>query len=229
MDNIEKLNEEKVQEETKKSSDTIEIIDVLLAAAKFLDDPENPEYVKAFEDIKQKTVIRSFLPLRRKSAVVNMILKDVQNMELDLYNFSEYMEIAITFDGLLAYTNINNNINTLLKDYDFYDILIASGYCDMILECCEKDYKRLVDMIDRLISYYNIGELMNALDNLSLEKLEDVEKAINKLKLDVKPEVISDLAKIISSQNETAKEIDDTIHKAAVEMANKIMKAEDNV
>ena len=56
--------------------ENIELIDVVTAAADFLDEPENEEKFKKFEEIKQKTVVKAFLPLRVKSTIGDKYWKD---------------------------------------------------------------------------------------------------------------------------------------------------------
>lgn len=219
MDNIEKLKEEaqNIENDDVKESN-IAIVDILYAAAEFLDDPQNEDKVKAFDDIKQKTIVRSYMPLRRKSAIVNKILKDISEANADIYDFGSAFEIAMTFDGLLAYTNTDQNINTLFKDYDLYDVLWASGYCDMILEYCAKDYQSLRDMVDRLVSYQNIGELMDALNNIDYDSIADLNQTIDRFNLNVKPEVIHDLATIVANQDEAVKSLNEVINDAAMKV-----------
>lgn len=231
MDNIEKLKEIdasiKDERQDDKNENEIELIDVLLAAAEFLDDPQNKEKEDAFNDIKQRTIVRSFLPLRRKSAVLKLILKDIQSADTAVYDFATVVELALTFDGLLAYTNINKNINTILKDYEFYDILIASGYCDMILEYCKRDYDRIKDMTDRLVSYQNIGDLLLALSDLNHESIDNLTKAIERLKLEIDPKMVHDVAEIVAGQDKSVHEINDIMQDTAVAMASKIISEEE--
>lgn len=219
MDNIEKLKEEIQNTESDDVKESnIAIVDVLYAAAAFLDDSQNEDKVKAFDDIKQKTIVRSYMPLRRKAAIVNKILKDISEANADIYDFGSAFEIAMTFDGLLAYTNTDQNINTLFKDYDLYDVLWASGYCDMILEYCAKDYQGLRDMVDRLVSYQNIGELMDALNNIDYDSIADLNQTIDRFNLNVKPEVIHDLATIVANQDEAVQSLNEVINEAAMQI-----------
>lgn len=221
MDNIEKLKEIKDKTEQKNNGDesSVKLIDVLICAAEFLADPQNEEKEAAFEDIKKKTVVSMFLPLKKKSLIVDKIIKDIQEADSDIYDFGSAVEIAFTFDGLLAYTNIDQNISIILKDYECYDVLWASGYCDMLLEYCQKDYDRLIAIFDRLIEYHNVGELMDAFDSVNYKTIEELNKNINGLKLDINPDTIHDLATIVASQDETVKEISDIINASALSIS----------
>ena len=225
MENIEKLKEiENNGGKTGAGDDTLEIADVLLIAAEYLNDPTNKEKSDAFEELKKKTAVATFLPLRKKSMVVNKILIDMQNMDHEIYDFGSMVEIALTFDGLFAYTNINQNISSVVKDFDFYDILWASGYCDYILDYCGQDYQRISAMIDRLIAYQNIGELFEALDNVKYDKIEDLTKTINRFRLNIDPQMIHDMATIVSGQDQMVKDIGEIIDTAAVSAAKIIDK-----
>ena len=206
--------------------ENIELIDVVTAAADFLDEPENEEKFKKFEEIKQKTVVKAFLPLRVKSTIVDVVLKDVQKAAPDIYNFASAVEIALTFDALLAYTNINWNINQSLKDFDFYDVLWASGYCDLILKYCGKDYQSIVSMVDRLISYQNISDLFDSLNNINYESIENLNKSIENFKVGVDPQVVRDVAKIVESQDAAVKELNEAIDSAAMDAVKAIEKRE---
>lgn len=220
MENVEKLKEiENNGGKAEARDDTLEIIDVLLIAAEYLDDPTNKEKSDAFEELKKKTEVATFLPLRKKSMVVNKTLKDMQDMDHEIYDFGSMVEIALTFDGLLAYTNINQNISSIVKDFDFYDILWASGYCDYILDYCGQDYQRISAMIDRLVAYQNIDELLEALDNVKYDKIEDLTKTINKFRLNIDPQMIHDMATIVSSQDSATRELGEVIDNAAMAAA----------
>ena len=68
----------------------LNLIDILLAAADFLDSPEDAEKIQAFNDIKAKTVVRTFIPMRYKSIVLQNAIAHLMMENGDLYDFVKY-------------------------------------------------------------------------------------------------------------------------------------------
>lgn len=177
----------------------IDILKLLEAIRDFFTDPQNEEKQRAFEELRQKITVKSTLPLLQKGIVIKRALLDIateqENDEDGLVtsiNFEKFM----TFDVLLAYSNIGPEIENVFKDAVFYDMLWESGVCDDILKYCERDYNKTVDLIYRELSWENTKELVAALKNLSTESIEGLTKEFKEFKANLDPDLLNSMLEI---------------------------------
>ena len=114
-----------------------EIHEVLAAAAEWAQNPENTDAAEALENIKNSLVIKDYMPLKQKELCLNKMLIDIYVEKDSADAFSVGTEIAMLFDCLLGYVvNLNQDIDTLFKDTEFYDLLYISGIVNYILGFC---------------------------------------------------------------------------------------------
>jgi hypothetical protein len=78
---------------------------------------------------------------------------------------------------LLKYTNINVDEYEHLCTYDNYDICFAL-MGDWLLTFVEKDYNRIIKMIDDIINLNSIQETLYSLENIDIDKLQKYNKDI---------------------------------------------------
>ena len=198
-----------------------QIYEILAAAAEWLNDPENEEKAKAFEEIKTALVIRDYMPLGQKELVMRKALIDMRSDEQVLpYTASVLYEIALLFDCLLAYVvNLDANIDSIYKDASFYDILKLSGIIDYILSFCEKDYDSLRQMADRMISFDNLKELTKNIELASPEQVQRLTDEFKRFTTDTNPEMLKHLGEIMAANDplltNIKKNIEDEAFKAS--------------
>ena len=149
-------------------------------------------------DLESKLVIKNYLPMEDKAVYITKAFLDAdKDISVPSVFVSIGFDIAMLFDCLLAYTNINvDNIADEDKIYENYDIIYESGLGDYILSYCKADYKRICKMLDRALSMEHISSLLTSLDAIDSDALEDVTKAINDLKKNGDKDMIHDMAQI---------------------------------
>lgn len=150
--------------------------DVLNVCIDYLKNFGNEESTEKFEEIRKKLVIRDYLSINQKEIVLKKILMDLTVQKDEPQIFAISSEICLFFDALLAYTNINPEIDGTFKISEVYDIFSYVGLADYIYEFCKKDYERIVNMLDRAISWSNVEMLMQSVEDLDGEKLENLNK-----------------------------------------------------
>ena len=61
--------------------DSVDILDLLETASSWLVSPENKEAEKKFDEIKNQIVVKSFLPLTMKNALVKKAIFDLRTSD----------------------------------------------------------------------------------------------------------------------------------------------------
>ena len=222
-------NEEKI-EQTEQSVEQTEqkeftIGEVLATCANMLSEPENEEYAKAYDDMLKNFVIRSYMPLEQKELLLRKAIIDVRTIDDESYHFTTGLEIAKLFDILLAYVvNIDPNIESLWKDYEFYDILWVAGVPDYILSFVAPDYARCEQMMDATLSFDNIKQLMKEIQQTSPEEIEKLTSAFERFTLDTKPEVFKAMGDMMANEDPLVHEIKEAVLDGAYNAATKAEK-----
>lgn len=199
--------------------ETIKIADVLKICSDFIKAPTR-ENQNALNELQQKLVIKSYLPLAEKTIALFKIMNDSDQPVGTLSSvFTIGVEVACLFDGLLAYTNIDNNIDLIDKTYENYDCLQQSGMADYILQYCERDYGVLVKLMDRTINYHNLIDLMNTLKDLNLDKAEEFTKQVKEMQFNMDSAVIKDMADILRYNNPNLYKLEGLIEDEALDKA----------
>lgn len=172
--------------------------EVLKVCADFISAPEDKEKVAAYNDMCQNLVIKSYMPMQEKViAIVRIVLDSDKDYEMPATFFMAGVEIASLFDGLISYTNLEQNLTIDDKNYENYDLLYQSGFADYILQFCQKDYDRLVHMIERTMSFENLNELTNGMREMNVGALEGLTNELRNCKKDLDPEVLRNMADIL--------------------------------
>ena len=179
-----------------------EIHEVLAAAAEWAQDPENADAAEVLENIKNSLVIKDYMPLKQKELCLNKMLMDIYVEKDSADSFSIGTEIAMLFDCLLGYiVNLNQDIDTLFKDAEFYDLLYISGIADYILGFCQTDYNRLEKMAEKMISYDNLKDLVETIDMASPDAVKELTEEFKKFRTDTKPDMLKHLGDIMAGND----------------------------
>lgn len=217
MEEEKKIEVEKEAEQTNEQREKkYEIYEVLAAAAMWADDPTNEEKIEALEEIKRGFVIRNYMPLAQKELCLRKALIDMRTEEDGPYSWSVLYEIALLFDGLLAYVvNLNPEMDKLYKNRDFYDLLWVSGVVEYILQFCKEDYDKFVRMADRMISFDNIKELVKNIELTSPEQVERLTKEFERFITESSTEKLAHLGKIAAANDPLLMQVKQNIEGAA--------------
>lgn len=202
-----------------------EIHEVLAAAAEWAQNPENTDAVEALENIKNSLVIKDYMPLKQKELCLNKMLIDIYVEKDSADAFSVGTEIAMLFDCLLGYVvNLNQDIDTLFKDTEFYDLLYISGIVNYILGFCQTDYNKLEKMADRMISYDNLKDLIETFDMASPDSVKELTEEFKRFRTDTKPDMLKHLGDIMAGNDPLLARTKKTMEDGAF---NAIKKAEE--
>ena len=199
--------------------DSVDILDLLETASSWLVSPEDKEAEKKFNEIKNQIIVKSFLPLTMKNALVKKAIFDLRTSDDSIDEFPQALEISLLFNVLLAYTNIEWEDGLEVKDAAFYDILWASGVCDMVLEYCRSDYERVVRMVENMFSFENLYNLVETINKMTPDSVEELTKEVKRIRLESDPQILHDYATLARAGDpilhKMADAIEDTAYKAA--------------
>lgn len=202
-----------------------EIHEVLAAAAEWAQNPENADAAEVLENIKNSLVIKDYMPLKQKELCLNKMLMDIYVEKDSVDSFSIGTEISMLFDCLLGYVvNLNQDIDTLFKDTEFYDLLYISGIVDYILGFCQTDYNRLEKMVEKMISYDNLKDLMETIDMASPDTVKELTEEFKRFRTDTKPDMLKHLGDIMAANDPLLTRTKKTMEDGAF---NAIKKAEE--
>lgn len=193
----------------------VDILDLLEASSTWLAFPDDEVARKNFDEIKNKIVIKSFLPLEMKNALVKKAIFDIRTSDDRIDEFPQALEISLLFNVLLAYTNIEWEDGLEVKDAAFYDILWASGVCDMILEYCRPDYERVVRMVENMFSFENLYNLVDIINKMTPDSVEELTKEVRRIRLDTDPKILHDFATMARAGDPLLHKMADAVEETA--------------
>lgn len=177
---------------------TINITEVLQICGDVVKDPTSKRANEALKGLQKRLEVRTYLPMAQKTSVLYMATTDSDRPYDDNYAiFTMAMEVAMVFDGLLAYTNIEPVWDNTIKNYDTYDILEQSGFIDYVLQFCERDYNKLVRLFERTVSVAHLMSLFEVLENIDGESVKALTTAINKFTNEADGQLVKDVADIM--------------------------------
>ena len=172
--------------------------EVLKVCADFISAPEDKEKVAAYDDMCQKLTVRSYLTMQEKViALVRIVIDSDKDYDVPASFFTAGVEMACLFDGLISYTNLEQDLSIEEKNYENYDLLYQSGFADYVLGFCQKDYNRLVCMMERTFSFENLMELTSSIKEMDVGALDNLTNELRNCKKDLDPEILRDLADIL--------------------------------
>lgn len=198
----------------------IDILDLLETASSWLVSPEDKEVEKKFHEIKNQIVVKSFLPLTMKNALVKRAIFDLRTSDDSIDEFPQALEISLLFNVLLAYTNIEWEDGLEVKDAAFYDILWASGVCDMILEYCRSDYERVVRMVENMFSFENLYKLVETINKMTPDSVEELTKEVKRIRLESNPQILHDYATLARAGDPILHKMADAVEGSAYKAAS---------
>ena len=146
----------------------------------------------------QQLIVRTYLPMQEKVvALVRIVIDSDKDYDVPASFFTAGVEMACLFDGLISYTNLVQDLGIDEKNYENYDLLYQSGFADYVLQFCEKDYERLVRMMERTMSFENLTELTSSLREMNVGALDNLTNELKNMKNEIDPAVLKDMADIM--------------------------------
>ena len=180
--------------------------EVLDVCAKFV--ASNGESIDELNDLFQKLVIKSYMKMDYKVLCLTRTFMDAdKDIDIPSPFFVAALDIALLFDCLLSYANIDTGaITQEEKSYENYDILNESGLVEYILSFCTNDYNKLVSMAERAVSYENLISLMDSLNSFDSDALQKLTDKYEEFMETTDPQLIHDMSIIMMANDEnTAK------------------------
>ena len=126
------------------------------------------------------------------------------------------------YKGLLSYTNIECDPESLSRTAPFYEIFQNSGLYDYILGFCEKDYCRLEKQIDEMLRFDNIKFLCSLIEKMTPDSVDELSKEFKRFTNDIDATVIKNLADIARNQDPLLHSIKETMENGAYESISKL-------
>lgn len=161
----------------------------------------NQEAEKALQQYKQDLLVQSRLTMSDKTAALLYTAWSLKSDERNAVETTVHIECAKILYCLLAYSNIDNDMGETAMAPVTIDALYDSGIIDNILKFCEKDYKYLEQMVDRMLNYSNLFQMVDMFNGLDADKLDKTVKAMKKMIQGLDAETVKNLA-TITQQND---------------------------
>ena len=161
----------------------------------------NEEAENALQQCKQNLLVQSRLNMSDKSSALLYVIWNLKNVEKDAVEMVIFLECAKVVYGLLAYTNIENDMGEVAVLPSSIDALYDSGIVDDILKFCEKDYKYLEQMVDRMMNYSNLFQIIELFDGLDADKFNKTIRELKRAVQNIDAETVKNLATITQNND----------------------------
>lgn len=199
-----------------------DLYDILMVCNDFVMHPDKQDSIDEFNRMKNELIIRAHLSLSQRQAVLLKTLMDIKSdEEMSVADLSKSLEISLTFNGILAYINIDQNFSSVFKDEDMYDLLWLSGFCDYVLEKCHADFERLEKQVYAMVSFDNLRVMLESISELDVGNIDALTRAFTEFNFKATPETIKNLAEIARFNDPLIKEFKDELSNKAYETLSK--------
>jgi hypothetical protein len=199
-----------------------DLYDILMVCNDFVMYPEKQENIDEFNRMKNELIIRAHLSLSQRQAVLLKTLIDIKaDEEMSVADLSKALEISLTFNGILAYVNVDQNFSVVFKDEDMYDLLWLSGFCDYVLEKCHADFERLEKQVYAMISFDNLRVMLESISELDVANIDALTRAFTEFNFRATPDTIKNLAEIARFNDPLVKEFKDELNNKVYETLSK--------
>lgn len=209
--------------------ENIKINEILEICANYINNTQNEEYVNEYKDMINSLVIRSYIPIAQKEILLRKALIDVKTVDTESYHFTTALEIAKTFDILLGYiVNLDQDINALWKDYDFYDILQLADIPGKILDFAAEDYYKCEQMLSDCLHFDNIKELLQSVNLASADEIQQLTKAFENFTLNTNPDILKQYNDILATEDPLLHVVKNSVEEVALKTVNAINTKQQN-
>lgn len=181
--------------------DKIKLTDILVAILEFKKNPTE-ENDKKVHEYMQKLQIIPYLGIDRKAICASIIAGNVFNVDRDMVKSGIHLMVAETMYGILEYCiNLENDLDTYVTDETIYDTLCEFGFVDYVLQYCGTDFKRLCDLVDKMLNFGNIYKITEAAENFSSDKLDALIGQLKEARKVLTPEMLENMKEILNGQS----------------------------
>lgn len=173
-----------------------ELLDAILA---FKHDPteENDAKVQA---LLGKLQIVSYLNLTKKMLAATKICINIWDDNKDAIHSGITLEINELLYGLLEYAiNLENDLGYFQSLDLIYNTLCEYGFDDYLLKFCEKDFKRLQRLVDRVYNFGNVYRIEKTAEMFTPESLAQFASTLKDTVSSLTPEMLADLKSVANA------------------------------
>lgn len=191
--------------------ETIKLTEVLTAILDFKKEPseEKDEKIRGY---MQKLQIIPYLSMNRKMVCAAIITANIFNVERDAAESAEHLTIAETMYGMLEYcVNLENDLESYIVDEVIYDALYEFGFMDYVFKYCGADFKRLCDLVDKMINFTNIYKIVETADYFKSDNIDALTKQLEAARKELTPEMLSDMKSILNGQSPEWKALKESV------------------
>ena len=179
--------------------ENIKLSELLEAILAFKHDPTEKNDAKV-QDLMGKLQIVSYLNLTKKMIAATQICLNIWDDNKDAIQSGITLEINELLYGLLTYAiNLENDMNNFQSLDLIYNTLCEYGFDDYLLKFCEKDFKRLQRLVDRVYNFGNVYRIEKTAELFTPESLAQFASSLNETVSSLTPEMLADLKSVANA------------------------------
>lgn len=140
-------------------------------------------------DVIENLTVVKYIPIIKKYAIIGAFSNHLNEVLLDTdkSSVSQLQGYYITYDIGLKFTILSSYCNIIIgedeKTSENYDLVMQSGFYDMILEKCHDDVKKFIEISDRVVGINNtwiLNELNTIFcDTVNVQNMEQIMTILN--------------------------------------------------
>lgn len=182
------------------------------------------------ENIVNNLSISTYIPVIRKYAIISTFSNQLSEVLLDTDkgSVSQLQGYYITYDIGLKFLILSVYCNIIIsedeKTSENYDLIIQSGFYDMIFNNSKVDIERFIEICDRVVGINNTW-ILNELDTIFCDtvNVQNMQQIMNILNDDKNKEMLQKVQEVQLLADPTLGKI---INKAKKEIASQVMNRE---
>ncbi len=197
----------------------LKIKDYIISCIDF-ENSQDESKLKEIQSFIDALEFREYIPLKEKEIIILKIMSKV-GRDYDAPGAAAMIEMSKIVLGLFAYCiNLERDVEFLETLYYCHDLFYQFGLIDAIMQHCGEDYKRLVKMLDKALSFDNLYRLMQTTSLFDTESYDKWLKTMNDLKTAMDQDTLKEFVKITNSEDPTSQEVLREANKIALDVVN---------
>lgn len=175
---------------------------------------------RLFNDFFSKLIIKDYMKHKDKLINLAQIIMRLEGFQ-DEITSTAYMEMGRVFYGLLKYcVNLHVDIEVFGGLYSVYDSIREHGLYDYILGFCQKDFRIFSEMLDNMVNITHIKQLANTSALFDGAAFEEWMVTMKEFKDQLTPELLKELIAFNNQNEESTKNLLESLSKMAVDETN---------
>lgn len=175
---------------------------------------------RLFNDFFSKLIIKDYMKHKDKLVNLAQIIMRLEGFQDEIAS-TAYMEMGRVFYGLLKYcVNLHVDIEVFGGLYSVYDSIREHGLYDYILGFCQKDFRIFSEMLDNMVNITHIKQLANTSALFDGAAFEEWMVTMKEFKDQLTPELLKELIAFNNQNEESTKNLLESLSKMAVDETN---------